>query len=79
MQYKQRTCQHPAIDAGSRKQFSVEHTILFPKGGLDLDHHDYAVTEWGSLWVKLLTPTAVSYEPHIHIRTSRSESPGDSV
>ena len=58
----------PTDCSGFKKKFTVDHTLPCPKEGLLLVSHDDTTNEWGALGGRVLTPSAIYYEPHINSR-----------
>ena len=54
---------------GFGKMFLMPHDLSRPKGGLVLEHHNYADKERGTPLARALSPSRISYEPKINIRT----------
>ena len=50
----------PTTCDGCGKKFYIEHTLLFPKGGLVLVWHDEAAKEWGTIGARSLVPSDIS-------------------
>ena len=66
----------PATCDGCGKNFSIEHFLSCPKGGLVMTQHDDAEKEWGALGPRALVPSAITYEPIINSRTLQGERTG---
>ena len=66
----------PATCDGCGKNFSIEHDLSCPKGGLFLARYDDATKEWGDLGAQALVPSAITYEPKINSRTVQGERTG---
>ena len=69
----------PATCNGCGKKFSIEHALLFPKGGLVLAWHENAAKEWGTVVARDLVPSAITYEPKINSRTVQGDRIGSGV
>ena len=70
---------HPATCDGCGKNFSIEHTISRPKGGLVIARHDDDTKEWRALGARDLVPSTITYEPKINSRTVQAERTGAGV
>ena len=66
----------PTTCDGCGKQFSIEHALSCPKGGLVLARHDDAAKEWGVLGARVLVPSAITYKQKINSRTVQGERTG---
>ena len=53
--------------------FSIEHALSCPKGGLVLTGHDDSAKEWGALGARDLVASAITYEHKINSRTVKGE------
>eukprot|EP00957_Ditylum_brightwellii_P134673 10266882-Ditylum_brightwellii.AAC.1 len=51
---------------GYGTKFSVEHSLMYSKGGLVLVQHNDLNKEWGALGAWALTHSAVTYKPTIY-------------
>ena len=63
----------PATWDGCGKNFSIEHNLSCPKGGLVLAWHDENAKEWFTLGARDLVPSAIIYEQKINSRTVQGE------
>ena len=59
----------PATCIGCNENFSIEHALSCPKGGLFLARHDDVAKGWGALGSRALVPSAITYKPKINNRT----------
>ena len=69
----------PANCDGCGKNFSIEHALSCPKGGLVLARHNGAAKEWDALGSRALVPSAITYELKINSRTVQGERTRDGV
>ena len=53
----------------------VDYALSFPKGVLVLIRHGNTAKEWGALVSSGLTPSIISYEPHINSRMVQGLKP----
>ena len=51
------------------KNRSIDHAISCPNGGIFLARHEDAAKDWGDLRSQALTPSDISYDDQISIRT----------
>ena len=66
----------PATCDGCSKNFSIEHALSCPNGGLVLAQHNDAAKEWGALGSWALVPSAITYEHKSNSRTVQGERTG---
>ena len=66
----------PTTCDGCGKQFSIEHALSCPKGGLFLARNDDAPKEWVVLGARVLVPSAITYKQKINSRTVQGERTG---
>ena len=76
LRYKLNSQDIPATCDGCGKNFSIEHALSCPKGGLVLARHNHVAKEVGTLGAWALVPIAITYEPKINSRTVQGERTG---
>ena len=63
--------------SGCSKKLSIYNALTCPNGGLVMGLHDDDSKEWFALGSQALTPSPISYEPHINSRTLQGGSTGE--